>query len=119
MKPYIIDYSTDKKGHIKTKSLPEYVDQMMSAEDAKRLEKMMAQVVENGTGNKAKVEGIYSGGKTGTAQNETSKDHSWFIGFAGKEMPDISMAIIIENAGKGVSAPSIANKIVQEYKNFK
>lgn len=118
MKPYIIDYSKDKKGHIKTKNLPEYVTQMMSTEDAKRLEQMMVQVVKNGTGAKARVEGIYSGGKTGTAQNETSQDHSWFIGFVGKEIPDIAMAIIIENAGKNASASAIANKIIQEYKNL-
>ena len=118
MKPYIIDYSKDKKGHVKTKNLPEYVSQMMSTEDAKQLEKMMVQVVENGTGAKAKVDGMYSGGKTGTAQNETDRDHSWFIGFAGKETADISMAIIIENAEKGASASTIANKITQEYNSI-
>ncbi len=117
MKPYLLDYSMDKKGHIKTKNLPEYLGQLMSSQSAKRLEEMMVEVVENGTGRPAKVDGMYSGGKTGTAQNETSQDHSWFIGFTGKESPDLSMAIIIENAGKGVSASTVAQKITQTYKN--
>jgi len=118
MKPYIIDYSKDKKDHIKTKNLPEYVAQMMSPEDANRFKNMMVEVVESGTGYKARVEGMYIGGKTGTAQNETERDHSWFIGFAGKENADISMAIIIENAGQDISASTIANKIIQEYKSL-
>ena len=118
MKPYIIDYSKDKKGRVKTKNLPQYMAQMMPPEDAQRLEKMMVQVVESGTGQRARVSGMYSGGKTGTAQNETSRDHSWFIGFAGNDIPEISMAIIIENAGKDASASTIAHKVIEQYKNL-
>ncbi|HHX60302.1 MAG TPA: penicillin-binding protein 2 [Epulopiscium sp.] len=119
MKPYIIDYSKDKKGNVKTKNLPEYVGQIMSSEDAKRIETMMVEVVRNGTGNKAAVTHMYVGGKTGTAENEKSKDHSWFIGFAGDEAPEIAIAVIIENAGKDASASSVANKVIKEYKNCK
>ncbi len=117
MKPYIIDFSKDKKGNIKTKNLPEYGQQIMSPEEAQRLKEMMIQVVENGTGNKAKVNNMSVGGKTGTAENEKDKDHSWFIGFAGKDNPDLSMAIIIENVGQDMSASTIANKVVNAYKN--
>lgn len=117
MKPYIIDFSKDKKGNIKTKNLPEYVGPIMSPENAKRIEEMMVEVVESGTGIKAATSGMYVGGKTGTAENEKDKDHSWFIGFAGHDNPDISMAIIVENAGKDISASAIANKLINEYKN--
>ncbi len=119
MKPYIIDYSKDSKGNIKTKNLPEYVGQIMSPEEAQRIEEMMVLVVGSGTGQKAAVKNMYVGGKTGTAENENAKDHSWFIGFAGTDNGDISMAIIIENAGKEMSASSVANKIIQAYKNSK
>ena len=117
MKPYMIDSTINKKGRIKTKNLPQYGSQMMDPEDAKRIEQMMVKVVESGTGSRAQVGNMYVGGKTGTAENEHAKDHSWFIGFAGSQMPEISMAIIIENAGKDISASSVAGKIIREYQN--
>ena len=44
---------------------------------------MMVSVVENGTGQRAKIDGFQVGGKTGTAENaEGADDHGWFIGFA-------------------------------------
>ena len=116
MKPYIVDYSQTNKGNVKTKNLPEYIGPIMSPEDAKRIEKLMVEVVANGTGKSAGVGNMYVGGKTGTAENENTKDHSWFIGFAGQERGDVSMAIIIENAGKDISASSVAGKIIDQYK---
>lgn len=116
MEPYMVDYSQDKKGNIKTKNLPDYIGPIMSSDHAKRIEKMMVEVVKKGTGTRAAVDGMYVGGKTGTAENESSQDHSWFIGFAGRENPDLSMAIIIENAGQSASASSIAGQIIKEYK---
>lgn len=118
MRPYIIDYSKDKKGSVKTKNLPEYGEQVISAEDAAILEQMMVKVVESGTGTNAAVSNMYVGGKTGTAENEKSKDHSWFIGFAGEQDPEIAIAIVIENAGKDASASSVANKLIKEYRNI-
>lgn len=119
MKPYVFDYSKDKKGNIKTKNLPEYVSQLFSEQDSNKFEEMMVEVVSRGTGTKAAVRGMYVGGKTGTAQNEATADHSWFIGFTGSEKPELAMAIIVENGGKGAQATVIAGKIVQAYKNYK
>lgn len=119
MKPYMVDYSKNKKGTIKMKNLPEYVGEIISPEDAKRIEALMIKVVEGGTGTRAAVSGMYVGGKTGTAENESDKDHSWFIGFAGTEMPEISMAIIVESAGGDISASTIANQMVNAYQNCK
>lgn len=118
MKPYILDYSKDKKGNIKTKTLPEYVSQIFQSDDARRLEQMMVQVVTQGTGSKAAAKGVYVGGKTGTAQNETDEDHSWFIGFVGKNQEsELAMAIIVENGGKGAQASVVAGKIVKAYQS--
>jgi penicillin-binding protein 2 len=56
------------------------------------------------------------GGKTGTAQNPHGEDHSWFVGIAPLEAPEIVVCVIVENAGHGseVAAP-IAGKIIETY----
>ncbi len=56
-----------------------------------------------GTAGLARVAGIESAGKTGTAQNPHGKDHSWFVGFAPFDKPRIAVAVLVENAGFGGS----------------
>jgi penicillin-binding protein 2 len=78
----------------------------------------MRRVVEapGGTGGAARIRGIMSGGKTGTAQNPHGKDHAWYIGFAPFDHPKIAIAVLLENAGMGgaIAAP-IAGKVMQRY----
>ena len=47
---------------------------------------MMVGVVSGGTGTAAAINGVTVAGKTGTAENATGYDHSWFIGFAPAEI---------------------------------
>ncbi|MCL2753502.1 MAG: penicillin-binding transpeptidase domain-containing protein, partial [Defluviitaleaceae bacterium] len=54
---------------------------------------------------------VQTAGKTGTAQNETGIDHSWFIGFAPADDPQVAVAIIIENTGGGTRATQLAGRI--------
>ena len=78
----------------------------------------MVSVVEQGTGRLAKNKGVKVAGKTGTAENPHGKDHSWFIGFAPAEDPQIAIAIIVENAGAGsVVAAPIAAEIFEKVLN--
>jgi penicillin-binding protein 2 len=69
-----------------------------------------------GTGGIARVKGIESAGKTGTAENPHGKDHAWFIGFAPFDNPKIAIAIMIENVGYGGSyAAPIAGLCIERY----
>jgi len=69
-----------------------------------------------GTGGMARIPGIISGGKTGTAQNPHGADHAWYIGFAPFDHPRIAIAVLLENAGMGgVKAAPIAGKVMQKY----
>jgi penicillin-binding protein 2 len=71
---------------------------------------------DNGTGKLAKIDGIDVFGKTGTAQNPHGDDHSWFAGYMKiKNIPVISLAVLIENGGKGSIAGA---KISKEIFNF-
>ncbi len=78
----------------------------------------MRRVVEapGGTGGAARIRGIMSGGKTGTAQNPHGADHAWYIGFAPFDHPKIAIAVLLENAGMGgAKAAPIAGKVMQKY----
>ena len=57
----------------------------------------MRRVVEEpgGTGSLARIPGIISGGKTGTAQNPHGENHAWYIGFAPFDHPKIAIAVTI------------------------
>ncbi len=76
----------------------------------------MRQVVDGGTGWIGKVPGIEMAGKTGSAQNPHGDSHAWFMAFAPFKLPEVSIAVIVENGGGGgaVAAP-IARKFLEKY----
>jgi penicillin-binding protein 2 len=78
----------------------------------------MRRVVEEtgGTGGMARVAGIQSAGKTGTAQNPHGPDHAWYVGFAPFDHPRIAIAVLVENAGfGGTTAAPIAGLCIERY----
>ncbi len=65
---------------------------------------MMVDVVANGTGQAAQIDGVTVAGKTGTAQVGPGIDpHAWFVSFAPAEVPEIAIAVIVENGGSAGS----------------
>ena len=95
-----------------------------STETLRVLKKAMIKTVEHslGTGRLAWISGVKVGGKTGTAQNPHGDDHSWFVGFAPAEKPEIVVTVLVENAGHGgeIAVP-MAREIILKYlqKNYK
>ena len=71
---------------------------------------------DHGTARRLRNQFYSIGGKTGTVQNPHGENHSWFIGVAPMEAPEIVVAAIIENSGHGsdVAAPMVA-KIIDAY----
>ena len=69
-----------------------------------------------GTGSLARIPGVISAGKTGTAQNSHGKDHAWYIGFAPFDHPKIAVAVLLENSGYGgVKAAPLAGLVMERY----
>jgi penicillin-binding protein 2 len=66
----------------------------------------------NGTGKRARLEGVAIGGKTGTAENPGGVTHAWFCGFAPLDGAKLSLVVFLEHGGKGGLEPSeIAKEI--------
>jgi len=69
-----------------------------------------------GTGGLARIPGVISGGKTGTAENPHGEDHAWYVGFAPFESPKIAVAVMLENSGfGGAKAAPVAGLLMEKY----
>ncbi|MEO7271611.1 MAG: FtsW/RodA/SpoVE family cell cycle protein [Vicinamibacterales bacterium] len=86
----------------------------LSATDAATLSRYMREAVTAGTGRALAANPSSIAGKTGTAEVDDGRAHSWFAGYApyGGERK-IAFAVIVENAGYGAkSAAPVAGEIV-------
>src|SRR5690606_4389975 len=72
----------------------------ISPDVANTLTAMMVTVVESGTGQGARIDGVTVAGKTGTAETGVGgSPHAHFVAFAPAENPIIAVAVVIENGG--------------------
>jgi len=113
MKPYLVDHIEYFNGKAGKVTVPEKITKICTPEQANLLTDMMIEVVSNGTGGAASVSGVSVAGKTGTAENATGSDHSWFIGFAPAENPKVAVAVMLENSDAGARATPIAGKVIK------
>jgi cell division protein FtsW (lipid II flippase)/cell division protein FtsI/penicillin-binding protein 2 len=81
----------------------------VSERDAAALRADLRRVVTSGSGRALAGHRVTVAGKTGTAQVDRDRSHSWFVGFAPAEGAParVAFAVIVENAGYGgqVAAP--------------
>jgi peptidoglycan glycosyltransferase len=119
MKPHITSRIVDGDGRTIDTIQPAEAQRVMSSQSAAQLTEMMANVVREGTGTAAALQGIEVAGKTGTAELDVARniDQPWFIGFAPRAAPRIAVAVTLENIVNGqggiVAAP-IAKAVMQE-----
>lgn len=115
MTPYIVEEVRSADGRV-VASAKGGSTQVISEAIANEITDMMVAVVNQGTGVNASIYGVNVAGKTGTAQNETGANHSWFIGFAPAEDPQIAVAIILESEGRsgGAAAAPIAREVIMQ-----
>ncbi|MCT8976417.1 penicillin-binding protein 2 [Clostridium sp. CX1] len=118
MKPHLVKEVVTSKGELIKSIQPESIGQITSSDVANRVKEYMKGVVSEGTGGNAAIEGIEVGGKTGTADHlEGGKEatpHSWFIGFAPYNNPEVAVAVIVEEGGQGGKAAArIASEVMR------
>ncbi|MEA2191362.1 MAG: penicillin-binding protein [Solirubrobacteraceae bacterium] len=121
MEPHLTDRIVDADGRTVQRIAPKVAERVMSAKSAADLTQMMSNVVKEGTGVGAALEGIDVAGKTGTAELNIAQriNQPWFIGFAPLQGAKVAVAVTLENIqgpqsqGGAVAAP-IAKVVMQE-----
>ena len=118
MKPYVVDHVEGADGTTVKETIPEIYADLMSEKDAKKLQKMLREVVTSGTGYNLDTDLYTAAGKTGTAENEGKYAHAWFVGYSNVEDPDLVVCVLVENVGAGSKyAVPIAKRVFDSYYN--
>ncbi|WP_392543780.1 peptidoglycan D,D-transpeptidase FtsI family protein [Oryzobacter telluris] len=100
MKPYLVQSVIGSDLSVIESTDPSELSQAVTPDVAAQLQRMMVEVVDNGSGERAAIPGVKVAGKTGTAQHgEGRKAHAWFISFAPADDPQIAVAVIAEDGG--------------------
>jgi peptidoglycan glycosyltransferase len=118
MKPHLVDRVVDRDGRTVDRVQPQQQSRVMSASSAQKVNQMMQNVVREGSGTAAALQGIDVAGKTGTAEVDRScgPNQLWFIAFAPAKNPKVAVAATVEcgqGTGGTVAAP-IAKAVMQE-----
>jgi penicillin-binding protein A len=111
MRPYLVQQQLSPDRRPIYNASPQTLRTPVSGQVANDLREMMVSVVENGTGQRAKISGFEVGGKTGTAQNDPNEDdHGWFVGFAfnDKGEPVSAVCVMLENVPGGHASAEAA-----------
>lgn len=130
VQPHVIKEIRQSDGQVISATKPQRT-QVVTAETARGLRRMLREVVLKGTGKRAQLNGYTSAGKTGTAWKfnpktkriDASKYVSSFIGMAPAENPSVVIAVVMDEPKSGardggqVSGPvfrEIAEQILPE-----
>lgn len=110
MQPKLVNKVIDNNGNTVKEISDKKYQTILSKGDADTIQNYM----EGLAGNLQIMNGLNAAGKTGTAENSSGKDHSWFIGFAPADNPKIAVAVIVESSGFGAEyAGPIAAQILR------
>lgn len=87
---------------LKSSSNKNFLNQIISSETSRKITEMLVNIVENGTGKKAKIDGVKIAGKTGTAQKVINGRYSMehhimsFIGYLPAYCPKFIIGVILD-----------------------
>lgn len=80
------------------------------------LRRALEAVVERGTGQAARVDGLRVAGKTGSAETPRGRPHAWFAGYAPAQDPRIVVVVLVEHGYRGgLSAAPIARAVLSRW----
>jgi len=125
MQPYIVDATINSDGY-ETKTEPRMIREVITPQTATTLGAMLVNVVRNGHGQRAGVDGYYVAGKTGTAQIPREDGPGYdpdftigsFCGFAPVDNPVFAMCVKIDKPRTVQWAESTAAPIFGQLAQF-
>lgn len=104
MQPYLVRQTKGADLAVLDQTQPRELGRAVSKDTAGALSRMMQKVVTDGTGTRARIDGIKVAGKSGTAEHgEGRNPHAWFMSFAPADDPKIAVAVVIEDGGNAGS----------------
>jgi len=121
MTPHLVRSATGKSG---TTTVADSVwQQVMPAGIASEIGSAMRLAVNGSLGQiftfGAQVPGLVVAGKSGTAELDPGNDpHSWFIGFAPYDNPQVAIAVLVEHGGHTVRASPIAGQLLRAWRDW-
>lgn len=128
LKPQVIQKITDVQGRVVKKFGTELIRRVIKPETERQMRLILTEVVNTGTGTRAKLVDYQVAGKTGTAQKldasgkySRKRFNGLFLGFAPAESPQILVLVMLDEPkgadyGGTVAAPVVAQIIDQTLK---
>lgn len=110
MEPRLLSRVQSPAGTVRTRTSSRVYRTACSKETAQIIDGYMKDVVKNGTGTRAKVDGLTIAGKTGSAEgssNGVDVTHAWFTGYIDDDRYPYAVSVLVEEGGTGgsVAAP--------------
>lgn len=118
--PYLLKEVYDNQGTLSSKTEPKVTSTPISENTSKIITSYLEQVVENGSGKQAYIEGYRVGGKTGTAQKyqngviSQGKYVMSFIGFFPANYPKYLCLVIVDEPVGGTYGSTVAAPYAKE-----
>lgn len=106
MRPHLVQSLRTQNGKVVSTVGDERLAIAVDQATADTVEGLMVDAVEWGYAAAALLPGYRVGGKTGTAESGGEIPHGWFIGFAGEDVPQVSVAVLLEHGGEGGGYPA-------------
>jgi len=122
MKPLIVKEIMDSEYNIIKNYQSEKVRQVVSTNTANTMMNILQEVVDDGTGRRAKLKNYTAAGKTGTSQKfdfslgrySNEKFTSWFVGFAPSHDAEIAILVMLDEPKGSYYGGTVAAPVFQE-----
>jgi cell division protein FtsI/penicillin-binding protein 2 len=122
MEPLLVNKILDEEYKVIRQYQPQEVRQAISPHTAKIMSSILQEVVDKGTGSRAKLEAYTAAGKTGTSQKfdfslgrySNKKFTSWFAGFAPVNDAEIAILVMLDEPKGSYYGGTVAAPVFQE-----
>jgi cell division protein FtsI/penicillin-binding protein 2 len=121
MKPYLVSELRSMEGRTLRKIEPVRMERVASRNTCRQMLGLLAQVVEHGTGGKAKMPGYQVGGKTGTARKQIRSGgenqreyYSAFAGLLPLDDPQLAIFVYLDDPKTSYYASKVAVPVFRE-----